>query len=200
MGGDPQRTCITCRRTTAARHLLRFVLDPENRLLLDLSRSLPGRGAHVCARRECLARAVEKNLFARAFRRAAQPVGSSEIMSQVASLIHRRVMSLISLANRAGMVVSGSDQVEAALRTAPDAVFLLVTQDTSPDRRIRFAGIAAARKVPVIVGLTSDEVGAVLGKPSRNVVLFRRNGLTVKLHEELDAYMEFNGIKGVQES
>lgn len=200
MGGEPQRTCIACRKTAAAAHLLRFVLDPGNCLLLDLSRTLPGRGSHVCARRECLAKALEKNLFARAFRRTPLPVEPSEIMSQVASSINRRLLSLVSLANRSGAVVSGSDQVESALRNSSDALFLLVTQDTSPDRRSRFMGIAAARTIPVIVGFRSDEVGAVLGKASRNVVLFRRNGLTVRLHEELDAYMEFNGIKGVQES
>jgi len=200
MGEGPQRTCIACRRTTDRDGLLRFVLDPDGRLLPDLSRKLPGRGAHVCITEACLRRALDRNIFSRAFKRPVVPVDSQIVLDEVRSAVCRRVMNLLALANRAGAVISGSDQVEQGLKSFQDVEFLLISHDTSPERCRMFAARAGARSVPVIVGFTSDEIGAVLGKISRNVVLFRRNGLTVKLHEELNAYREFNGIKGVQES
>lgn len=200
MGGAPQRTCIACRRTTNRDDLLRFVLDPDGRLVLDLSRRLPGRGAHVCMTQGCLQRALDRNLFSRAFKRSVTPVDPKEYLEEVRGAIHRRILNLVSLANRSGMVISGSDVVESGLRSLHDPEFLLITRDTSPDRSKQFATRADARSVPVIIGFTSDEIGAVLGKESRNIVLFRRNGLTRKLHEELTAYREFNGIKGVQET
>ena len=41
------RMCIVSRRPLPAERLLRFVADPAGRVVPDLKRRLPGRGAHV---------------------------------------------------------------------------------------------------------------------------------------------------------
>ncbi|HEV2640360.1 MAG TPA: YlxR family protein [Actinocrinis sp.] len=66
-GGIPIRTCVGCRTR-----------DPQDRLLRvvavagvptpDPSRRLPGRGAYLHPRPECLALAERKRVFARALR------------------------------------------------------------------------------------------------------------------------------------
>jgi len=40
---DPQRTCVVSRKPAAETELIRFVLDPEGRVVADLKRRLPGR-------------------------------------------------------------------------------------------------------------------------------------------------------------
>ena len=44
----PQRTCICCGAKTDKRNLVRIVSDPDDKVVLDLTGKLNGRGAYVC--------------------------------------------------------------------------------------------------------------------------------------------------------
>jgi uncharacterized protein len=61
------RMCIACRKRSPKRELARFVLDENGVPVLDESGSIPGRGASVCADRECLENAIERGAFNRAW-------------------------------------------------------------------------------------------------------------------------------------
>lgn len=52
-GKQPGRTCVACGRKAAQNELLRFALS-GGRVLWDRRRQLPGRGAYLCPRQECL--------------------------------------------------------------------------------------------------------------------------------------------------
>jgi len=69
----PLRTCIGCRGRFPAPELVRFVVGPTGEVGLDAWRRNPGRGAWTCARRKCLAEAVSRGAFGRAFRRSVVP-------------------------------------------------------------------------------------------------------------------------------
>ena len=57
----PQRTCIACRTIGGKRGLLRIVRTPEDRVVLDPSGRLPGRGAYLCREGGCLTAAIKGN-------------------------------------------------------------------------------------------------------------------------------------------
>jgi uncharacterized protein len=63
----PERTCIACGRKAPVSQLVRAVHTEEG-VLLDSARRLRGRGAHVCSGSRCLAKAVERRLFSKAFK------------------------------------------------------------------------------------------------------------------------------------
>ncbi len=64
----PQRTCVACRTSSAKRDFARAVCTPEGAVELDLTGKRAGRGAYVCARRECWEEALKKDRLARALR------------------------------------------------------------------------------------------------------------------------------------
>lgn len=69
----PQRTCIGCREVTAQEELVRVALDniivgQPPRVVWDMRRRLPGRGAWLHHNHECLNKAQKKGAFNRAFR------------------------------------------------------------------------------------------------------------------------------------
>ncbi|WP_369127329.1 YlxR family protein [Brevibacterium daeguense] len=71
--------CIACRRRESQSSLQRLVVteDGGTRIVVDSSRSLPGRGAWIHPAEECWSAAYKKNAFARAFRGApAEPPDS----------------------------------------------------------------------------------------------------------------------------
>ncbi|MBU6334719.1 MAG: YlxR family protein [Chloroflexi bacterium] len=64
----PRRTCIACRIVEGKRALLRLVRDAEGRVSLDRTGKRSGRGAYLCAARECWEVALRRGMLERALR------------------------------------------------------------------------------------------------------------------------------------
>jgi predicted RNA-binding protein YlxR (DUF448 family) len=102
--------------------LVRFVLGPEGNIVPDLARRLPGRGVWVEARRSALAEAVRRKVFARSLQQAvAVP---ADLPEQVDRLMARRLAEAISLANKAGQLVTGFAKVEELVGQGRAAVLI----------------------------------------------------------------------------
>jgi|FLYL01.1.fsa_nt_gi predicted RNA-binding protein YlxR (DUF448 family) len=69
----PQRTCAACRATGDKRSLVRIVRTPEGRVAVDETGKRNGRGAYLCARRECWDLALRKDRLNRALRTSMSP-------------------------------------------------------------------------------------------------------------------------------
>ena len=69
----PMRQCVGCREMKPKRELIRVVKSPEGTVSLDFKGKLPGRGAYVCPRSECLAKARKSRALERAFEMALPP-------------------------------------------------------------------------------------------------------------------------------
>ena len=63
----PMRQCLGCREMLPKKELIRVVRSPEGEINLDFKGKLPGRGAYVCPKQECLARARKSRALERAF-------------------------------------------------------------------------------------------------------------------------------------
>lgn len=113
---EPARTCLVTREVTPLDDMLRFVVAPDGSVVPDLSRNLPGRGAWVTATRAALEKAIKQNAFARAFRGKGK--AGSNLVALVDSLLERSALDALSLANKAGLIVTGNTKVEAAILAA----------------------------------------------------------------------------------
>ena len=111
--GASERTCIVTRRAGTPEGLMRFVVGPDEAVVPDLKARLPGRGAWVTPTRAALDEAIRRNLFARAFKRpvAAMP-GLADLVDH---LLESQALDALSLANKAGTVVTGFAKVDAAI-------------------------------------------------------------------------------------
>ncbi|MEE8421209.1 MAG: YlxR family protein [Dehalococcoidia bacterium] len=67
---QPQRTCVACRRSRDRRELVRLVRTAEGEIRVDQRGREPGRGAYLCADRECWDRALAGDALANALRTA----------------------------------------------------------------------------------------------------------------------------------
>jgi predicted RNA-binding protein YlxR (DUF448 family) len=166
------RMCIVSRRSLDADLLIRFVAAPDGRLLPDLKRRLPGRGAHVEARREVVELAVKRRIFSRALKRDVS--GLETLADDLDALMVRSALGSLGMARKAGQIVTGSAKVDATLRTGKAAASLHAS-DAAPDgvRKLdgaRHAGETAglAGPTPMFRLLGSDEMSLALG--GENVV------------------------------
>ena len=78
----PIRTCVGCRGRDAQTHLLRIAVT-DGRLLFDIQRRIPGRGAYVHRRRACVERATHKGRLGRALRIPPNPSHTSALRQLV---------------------------------------------------------------------------------------------------------------------
>lgn len=64
----PQRTCIVCQRSGPKGELLRLVRATDGQVLVDETGKLPGRGAYLCRKTECVEKGGTKKLIERALK------------------------------------------------------------------------------------------------------------------------------------
>ncbi|MFT4099052.1 MAG: RNA-binding protein [Rhodoblastus sp.] len=138
----PVRTCIVTRAERSPEEMIRFVLAPDGTVTPDLKRRLPGRGVWVTASAEVVAQAGRRRAFDRGFKGKA--VVPDDLPGQVDRLLEADCLQRLSLANKAGLVVTGSAKVEAAI-AAGDTVAILHASDGGQDGK-RKIGQALRRR------------------------------------------------------
>lgn len=195
--GVARRRCFVTRREADRAALVRFVLDPEGRVVPDLAGRLPGRGLWLSATRDVVNTAVGKGLFAKGFRKAA--VAGPDLADAVERLLARRCLDCLGLARRGGAVFAGAEKVGAAL-AAGWVGALAVASDAAPDGRRRMiakAGHGVARgaedgaagecdevAMPVIETFSAAELGAALGRDHAVYVALRKGRLAARFVAE----------------
>ncbi|WP_252511247.1 RNA-binding protein [Phreatobacter aquaticus] len=128
--GEAERTCIVNRTAGSPDGLIRFVIDPEGVVIADLKAKLPGRGAWVTATRAALTEAVRRKAFARAFK--SEVTVPADIADRVDALLEGQALSALSLANKAGAIITGFSKVEAAASNQ-DIAGLIHASDAGED-------------------------------------------------------------------
>jgi uncharacterized protein len=181
-----ERRCLVTRQKGEQTQLLRFVLDPERRVRLDLEQRLPGRGMWLSADRDVLNRAVSRNLFARAARGPAR--AEPDLADEVERLLVRRALGTIGFARRAGQVAAGFQQVQEMLRSG-NAGALLEAVDGAPDGRRRLRRLAP--DLPLIAAFSSAELGAALGREVTVHVAVARGRLAQRLIADVERLSGF---------
>lgn len=188
MRREPERTCIVTRRAGTPDDLIRFVVAPDGTIVPDIAHRLPGRGLWVTATREMVAKAVKTKAFAKAAK--AHVLVPHDLADQVERLIARRVLEALSLANKAGAVVTGFSRVEALIG-AGDAAAVLHSADAAEDGvgkldRLHQAVCREAGKPAVIHRLqTSHEMSLALGRSNVVHVALAPGGATRFFFAEL---------------
>lgn len=188
----PRRTCIGCRENREQPDLLRFVLSPDGILTPDLMHKLPGRGAYTCLSYSCIRKACERKQFPRAFRIEVAGVDASELRERILRCMEERIASYLALANKAGKVVSGSDQVAGFLRKmSPVKRIVFLASDISEDIGQRIRTLAELNNVACVTLFDKERYGELLGKGLRSVVAVRGDGFVDKLTMEIERYGNF---------
>ena len=164
---EPERTCIVTRAALPAAGLIRFVLGPDARVFADLNHKLPGRGVWVTARRDLVQEAVKRRLFARAFKTEVQVADT--LADDIAASLREDLRQGLSLANKAGAVITGFAKLDLAIAEKP-VVALIHAAEAAEDGRRKLANQLRKRlggaisAFPVIQDLSNDELGLALGR------------------------------------
>lgn len=135
-----ERQCLVTRTVRPVSALIRFVQDPDGRVVADLKGKLPGRGVWVTATRKAVTQAQAKRLFAKGFK--ADAPADPALPDQVEALLEQAALGAIAMARKAGLVVTGFAKVEAALAGRAALAGLIHAADASDDGIRKLSGAA----------------------------------------------------------
>ncbi len=168
---EPMRQCVVSRQSAPQSALLRLLLGPEGRLVVDVLGRAPGRGIYVAP--EALTEVLSPKGLARAFRGRAQPLGpgeAAELVAEARMRLLEQVESLLGLARRAGAVTLGVTPTCRRLGAEPGGAVVVLAEDLSPRTTDRVgAAMAASGHEPRTVS-TRARLGAALGRETLGVI------------------------------
>jgi hypothetical protein len=125
----------------------------------DIAERLPGRGLWLTPRRDIVATALGKRLFARAAR--APVKAPDDLADRTERLLIGRCCDLVGLARRAGQAVAGFEKVREALRGGTAAV-LVAASDGGESGRDKLRRLGAV--LPLVEALSAAELGQAFGR------------------------------------
>jgi predicted RNA-binding protein YlxR (DUF448 family) len=173
----PTRSCVACRRAADKADLLRFVRAPDGSVVHDVSGDLPGRGAWTCADRGCIAKAVERGGFRRAFEEAIL-ADASGLAEEVSSVLTQQCLQDLGLGRRFGDAVCGRTEALEAIKRGEDVV-LFIAEDLSERSRAEVEKQQGA--APMALLPAKELVGRALGRRATGVVAVRRGRVADRL-------------------
>jgi predicted RNA-binding protein YlxR (DUF448 family) len=189
---DVVRRCAVERVEKNSADLIRFVRGPDGRIVPDLARRLPGRGVWVTARREAIAAAVKRQVFAHSLR--CQVEVPLDLPEMVGRLLVRRLAEALGLANKAGTLVTGFAKVDMAISTG--AAYILVhASDAAVDGIRKLDARHRARSGPhaprAICELTGAELSLALGRPNVVHAALAESGTAQRAMSEAERLRRF---------
>ncbi len=196
------RTCIVCRSEMSPDDMIRFVVDPQNRVIPDLRRKLPGRGVWVTATRTMVDEAVKRKLLTRGFPDDVSV--DTKLGEQVDTLLCATALAALGIAKKAGLVVSGHAKVDKVIRNG-HAVLLIHAQDGALDgiRKLQSAIVAsnaeADNEIKVSAIWSGKELDQALGGGNLVHLAALPGGATVKLIECLNRVETYRQTQVSQE-
>ena len=190
------RRCIVSRLSGDTGELIRFVRAPDGAVVPDIRENLPGRGCWVAAKRSYVARAVDRKLFARAFK------AESRADSNLADLVERRLredaLGMLAITRKAGALILGEMQVVAAARNEPLACVIHASDgarnglkkvlgalqgsgrsaDTVVVREFTGEELSLALGMANVIhaGLPAGRLGTAFAQKARKLAAYRGNG------------------------
>lgn len=187
------RTCVGCREESPKRALVRIVRSPEGAVVLDERGKLPGRGAYLCVRRECLEKARKSGAIARALKTAVPESCYADLERYIedyavdcgAEERLQELCALLGLSRRSGMVLIGSDSVQS--QCGKGALLLLTAEDCSASvlefaQKLAYPSFGGRAHMHVHAPLSVERLSRALGTGHVQVIaLPGRSGLADKI-------------------
>jgi len=161
-----ERTCVVTRAKALPRDMIRFVVGPGAAVVPDIRRKLPGRGVWVLGRAYIVAKAVKGQAFSRGFKM--KVTASHDLAAEIERELSRDCLQALSIANKAGQVVTGFAKVEEVI--ASGRVSGLVHAAGCGADGVRKLGLCLRRQIgddrakPCISLFQSNELDLALGR------------------------------------
>ena len=186
MKNETNRKCIVTGEIFAKENLLRFTVLENNVIVPDFKKKLPGKGVYVRNSKKALEKAINNNLFAKAIK--APVKADKELVSQVETILFKQALNAISLARKAGVMVSGMDKVKEALKKN-NIAFLLEAEDAGSDGHNKIMSLA--KNIEIFNLFKIEELDKELAKDNTVHLAFIKSAMSTSVRETFVRLISF---------
>ncbi len=99
--------------------------------------------------------------------------------------MNKKILSMLSLCQRAGKLVSGELSCEKALQNG-SALLIIIAEDSSDNTKEKFINKAFYYNISAVSIGTKEEIGKAIGKDFRAVIAVCDENFAVKINELLE--------------
>lgn len=182
---SPNRKCLLTGEEKPQEELLRFTLTPDNQVIPDFKKKLPGKGFYVTCSKQSLEQAIAKNIFKKLGKNV-KPI--SNLLEIVENILKSRALEAINLAKKAGMLVSGFDKVKEKL--AKDKVaYVIDATDAGEDGKAKIK--AAAKNVEILTLFTVEELDKALNRVNTVHAALLKSEMAQMVYNQLQKWQNF---------
>jgi uncharacterized protein len=136
--------------------LIRFVVGPDDVLVPDTDAIAEGRGVWITLGEKAVAEAVNRKAFAKSLKSAVTVPDDLPALTRLR--LTQRFLASLSMARKAGQILTGSTKVKAALE-AGTVTALLTATDAAEDGRKKLLGtLKGAGKAAEEMGFANPDV------------------------------------------
>lgn len=185
---QPQRTCVGCRLSCNRSDLLRFVLSPQQQLLVDYRQRLPGRGVYTCLDPDCVERAVERKQFQRALKVDHLALEKQALVALICEEILQKIENLLGIARKSAQIISGGQMVLTGLKGNVVYALVVMSHDISAGVAEKVLSAVKKHNVSIFQALSKERLGKILGKGERSVAALVPGQLADAIRYEIQCY------------
>ena len=185
------RTCIVTRSEKPIEDMIRFVTDPENNVVPDLKRNLPGRGVWITASAEHVAKAIEKGMFSRAFKKPVK--ADPDLTVLIRQLLNSRISGLLSMAKKAGNLTKGQNNVEEQIRKKNASLIIIATNNRGDGKqKIQSLLEKHSPQTQYVELFTSDELDSIVDGVNTVHISLSESGITEQIRSMAEKLQRFS--------
>jgi predicted RNA-binding protein YlxR (DUF448 family) len=150
-----ERRCALTFEVKPAADLIRFVVGPDDVLVPDTDAKAEGRGVWVSVGQALLTEAIKKKAFAKSLK--TNVTVPDDLVALTRLRLEQRFTASLSMARKAGQILTGAMKVKTALETG-EAIALLTATDAAEDgKKKMLATLKASTKSAEEQGLDLAE-------------------------------------------
>ncbi len=182
MSKTPRRTCIGCRKSLNKSDVVRIVAGPSG-LVIDYREKLPGRGVYICPDPKCIKTAISKDSLSRGLKTSVKAPAFDEFIRMLSGAVKDKMISLIAMAAKAGMLKAGYSAVKDSIEKARGLLVITSSDasDATVERLMLPDGVNACLRAP----FKKDEIGGILGRDEVAVLSIEHKGFADSISKEL---------------
>ena len=124
---------------------------------------------YVCCDVICLRKVLKPAKLTLALKRPVIVPDFDTVYQEVMRLLYKRLRTCLSLGQKAGAIVSGYVPLRQAFVQAR-VLYLILAEDIAPGRAEEYHFWCTKHGVPYVTLFTKEELGHIIGKPSRSAV------------------------------
>jgi predicted RNA-binding protein YlxR (DUF448 family) len=169
---EVERRCALTFEVKPAAELIRFVVGPDDVLVPDTDAKAEGRGVWISLGEKYVAEAVKKKAFAKSLKTNVTVPDDLPALTRLR--LEQRFTSSLSMARKAGQMLTGAMKVKSALETGKALALLTATDAAEDGKKKMLATLKAStmsaeeqglgvQNVPHFELLNSAQLGLALG-------------------------------------